>query len=284
VELVRASLEAGSSDNVTCVVADVVDTEAEETPLTSGPIVVGSAAEQPRRAGAVSRSFFRGHRGGDTGELEPVPGDPADARDPEELRYAPQPPRRFLWFRRIAALLVVIAILVVAGVFGYRWTQDQYYVAASASHVTIFRGVAADVPGLRMHRVAKRTNVTMQSLGDYPAERVRNGIDANSYQDAVNIVRRLTNLARKCPPPAPSPTPSPTRAASGKASRGASPSGSASASPTGRHTRRHQHASSSPKPTKRNGSASAHPSSAPSSTATPSPTVKPPNCIAGASR
>src|SRR4051812_13978340 len=53
VELVRASLEAGSSDNVTCVVADVVDEALEEggsvkgsAPLTSEPVVVGAAAAQ----------------------------------------------------------------------------------------------------------------------------------------------------------------------------------------------------------------------------------------------
>ncbi len=110
VELIRASLEAGSSDNVTCVVADVV---AADEPVDSdtvaaastGPMLVGAAAEQPRRAGATSKSFFRGHRGGDTGELEPVPGEEETPVDPEELRYAPRPPRRFAWLRRIAILL-----------------------------------------------------------------------------------------------------------------------------------------------------------------------------------
>src|SRR3954463_9216781 len=78
VELVRASLEAGSSDNVTCVVADVVPLDAE-TPAgassggaSNGPLLVGAAAEQARPGG---RSFFRGHRSGDTDEMDPVPGE-----------------------------------------------------------------------------------------------------------------------------------------------------------------------------------------------------------------
>ncbi len=97
VELVRASLDAGSTDNITCVVADVVDAAAAaadaETAAaaTTGPMLVGAAAEQPRRAGASSKSFFRGHRSGDTGEMEPVPGT-GEPVDPEELRYAPGPP------------------------------------------------------------------------------------------------------------------------------------------------------------------------------------------------
>src|SRR5919112_3835372 len=112
VELVRASLEAGSSDNVTCVVADVYDpaTDDNDDPsaaASTGPMLVGAAAEQPRRAGQ-SKVPFRGHRGGDTGELDPVDAGPSGGQvdrqsagrgevDPEELRYAPQAPRRGRW-------------------------------------------------------------------------------------------------------------------------------------------------------------------------------------------
>src|SRR4249919_1492563 len=95
VELVRASLEAGSTDNVTCIVADVVLATEHDEPAT--PMVVGSAAELRRRPRGGT-SFFRGHRAGDTGELEPVaaeipddlpPGIPfAIDTDPESARYA----------------------------------------------------------------------------------------------------------------------------------------------------------------------------------------------------
>jgi hypothetical protein len=47
-------------------------------------MLVGAAAEQPRRAGAATRNRLRGHRGGDTGELEPVPAD-EEPVEPEEL-------------------------------------------------------------------------------------------------------------------------------------------------------------------------------------------------------
>ena len=80
--LVSASLEAGSSDNVTVVVADVVDDDAvDDTETTAsavtGPMLVGAAAEAPRRRGLAGRAT----RAADTGELEPVE-DPAgyDAR------------------------------------------------------------------------------------------------------------------------------------------------------------------------------------------------------------
>ena len=104
VELVRASLEAGSSDNVTCVVADVITAEqaAEDEQFAAlEPLLVGAAAELKRRAcrgGACSAG---------TGPATPAswsrstPRSPttcpfaikADPIDPEEARYAPQPPR-----------------------------------------------------------------------------------------------------------------------------------------------------------------------------------------------
>src|SRR4249919_666857 len=71
VELVRASLEAGTTDNVTCVVADIVD-EAE-LPGDQQPMLVGAAADLKRRSHLPTMPhLFRGHRAGDTGELEPV--------------------------------------------------------------------------------------------------------------------------------------------------------------------------------------------------------------------
>ena len=153
-------------------------------------MVVGAAAEQPRRAGQASKSFFRGHRGGDTGEIDPVPGvDGGDTHvDPEELRYAPQAPRRRRWVATGIALLVLALVAAVAGVVAYRWSQRQYYVAEHASKVAIYRGVQATIPGVTMNHVAEDTQVTIASLPDFPAEQVRSGISATSLTDARQIV------------------------------------------------------------------------------------------------
>jgi len=258
VELIRASLDAGSSDNVTAVVADVVDESAAEpdtgAAATTGPMLVGAAAEQPRKQPMASKSFFRGHRGGDTGEMEPVPGDPAtDAEvDPETLRYAPRPPRRFKWVRRFIALGVLLAVLVGAAALAYGWSQDQYYVAVADEKVAIFRGIQSDIPGLTMHRVAETTDVTVQSLPAYRAEQVRAGIPADSLERAREIAADIrTDFARKCPTPEPSPSAQPSK----------EPSKSSSAGATG----------------KKGGAKK--PSAEPSPTPSPSPTIAPPDCI-----
>lgn len=251
VELVRASLDAGSTDNITCVVADVLDGDAPADPETvaaasTGPMLVGAAAEQPRKAGATSKSFFRGHRGGDTGELDPVPGDEAAAPvDPEELRYAPRPPRRFVWLRRIALLAALGVLVAGAGAGAYSWTQGQYYVAADGDRVAIYRGIDADLPGLDLSELHETSEITIASLPDYHAAQVRDGISADDLEDARKIVATIGELARPCPTPEPSP--SPTRKPSGRRT------GPATASPA--------------------------PTSSPSPTASPSPALAPPDCV-----
>jgi protein phosphatase len=231
---------------------------------------VGAAADQARRAGA--KSFFRGHRGGDTGEIDPVPGEDAgQPADPEELRYAPREPRRRRWVQRVLVLLVLAGVLAAAGVLGYRWSQDQYYVAAHGDTVAIWRGVQADIPGLSLTRVAEDTDVTIASLPEYPTEQVASGIPATSLADAHHIVERLTGLARVCP--SPSPTASPSAGPSGKPS--ATSAAKASARSTAKPTASPRAgATGSPRVT---ASPSASPSAGPSAAA--SPTLAPPDCI-----
>ncbi len=250
VELIRASLDAGSTDNVTVVVADIVGADAPPAdPDTSaaastGAMLVGAAANQPRRSSGASKSFFRGHRSGDTGELEPVGGssdssgpsgssDPSDSVDPEALRYAPRPPMRFLWLRRIVVLAVLAAALVVGAVLAYNWSQTQYFVAVADDKVAIYRGVQADIPGLTTHEVAQMTEVTVAALPEYRADQVRAGIPADDLADAEGIVQEILGFARVCPEPEPEPEPTePGQKRESKKDGRSGPSESPSATPT----------------------------------------------------
>jgi serine/threonine protein phosphatase PrpC len=201
VELVRASLEAGSSDNVTCIVADVVD---GSTPIEDPqPVLVGAAAELKRRSRGAKGSLFRGHRSGDTGELEPVaaeiPDDvpfaiSSDPLDPEQARYAPRPPRRFVWLKRLLAAFVVVGILWVGLAGAWSWSQQQYYVGEQDGAVVIFRGLNADLPGVSLSSPYETTDVELDKLSEFDAGKVREGIDAGSLDDAR---RAVDNLASK---------------------------------------------------------------------------------------
>ena len=229
--LVRGSLEAGSSDNVTVVVADVVD-EPDDTGAAT-PVVVGAAADAPKRRPVAGR----GTRASDTGELPAVPaasstGGGAEL-DPEEARYAPRPPRRHAWARRGLALALVLVLLALIGIGGYKWSQAQYFVATDDDSVVIFQGVQADLPGIELHHVKERSSYVLADLPPYRVQQVRDGITANSLDDARAVIRSLRSDV-SCPP-SPTPTPTPTKKAARKPGRktpSASPAASASASPS----------------------------------------------------
>ncbi|GAA1778858.1 Stp1/IreP family PP2C-type Ser/Thr phosphatase [Nocardioides hankookensis] len=203
IELVRASLEAGSSDNVTCVVADVHEA-ADATAPDDEPLVVGAAAERRLQRGRTG-GLFRGHRSGDTGELDPVPDLPAgaldaidaDPVDPEAARYAPRAPRRYVWAKRLFALAVVVGIAWVAVAALWSWSQKQYYVGEQDGTVVIFRGVNASIGGFDLSEPYQTTDVELDRLSDFDAGKVEDGIDATDLDDAQSTVQ---NLARSQEP------------------------------------------------------------------------------------
>ena len=248
VELVRTSLDLGTTDNVTVVVADVVgaDEPVDQNTMassTTGPMLVGAAAAQPRKlspdgAAKERHARFRRH---DTGEI-PLVEHHEEEVDPEELRYALRAPRRMMWLRRLGVALVLLLVLVAAGKLAYDWTQKQYYVAADGEYVAIYKGVDFDLPLLTMHSLVERSSITLASLPEINAQQVRDGISADNLADAHKIVEtNLTGLAAVCPKPTPTPTPK-----------------------------------SSPRPT---GTPTKRPTQKPTVTPTPTPTIAPPNCI-----
>ncbi|GAA3669960.1 hypothetical protein GCM10022237_32200 [Nocardioides ginsengisoli] len=221
IELVRASLDAGSSDNVTCVVADVIDPAASPAtpdsppPPPLQPMVVGAAADLGRRR---PRALFRGHRSGDTGELEPIAAEIPEGigghvvredppLDPEALRYAPQAPPRYVWARRLLGAAVVLGIVWVALGTAYWWTQQKYYVGEDHGYVVIYRGV--NVPGLS--NVYEVSDLKLDQLRDSTQDQIRDGdMIFDSFARARDEVTRIGQNARVTPSESGTPTTPPT--------------------------------------------------------------------------
>lgn len=212
-ELVRTALENGGYDNVTVVIGELVEDDGEpDENLSSSdgqPQLVGAASGGPRpRTGQASGGTGKSRtRGEAKREREP---------DPEELRYAPVPPSKWRWVRRLVALAVVVGAIAAGLFYAYQWTQDQYYVAASDGKVTIYRGVQADIPLVTLQRVDEVTDIELDTLPAFRAEQVEGGLEADSRANAEQIVENLRDLA-VVPEPTPSPSPSPTPSASASA-------------------------------------------------------------------
>lgn len=205
VELVRASLEAGSSDNVTCVVADVVTAEtagADPSYADLEPMLVGAAAELKRK---VPRGLFRGHRSGDTGELEPiqaeipddvpwaVASDPLTPVDPEAARYAPRPRPRYTWLRRVMVLVIVVGLLWIGAAAAWSYVQSQYYVGERDGVVVINHGLDASLPGVDLSEVVVVTTLQVDDLEEFDREQVREGIPVDDLSEARDRVEELAS-------------------------------------------------------------------------------------------
>jgi protein phosphatase len=119
---------------------------------------------------------------------------PSDPIDPEQARYAPRPPRRFAWLRRLLGLLVLVGLVWIAAAVAWSWSQQQYYVSDRDGAVVIFRGLDADLPGLSLSTPYETTDVSLDRLSDFDADSVREGIDTGSL-DAAH--RAVDNLAAK---------------------------------------------------------------------------------------
>ncbi|MGW7681442.1 PP2C family protein-serine/threonine phosphatase [Kribbella sp. NPDC054772] len=206
VELITHALEAGSNDNVTCVVADVVEAEPASG---AQPQLVGAAAELAQGStgrGEPTVALRTGAESGPGGGGGHGPG-----VDPEELRYAPRPPKRFPWLRRIAVLVVILGLIGGGAWYAYSWTQKQYYVGTDGDYVAIFKGVEADLPGLALSKVYERQALQVDKLPTYSREQVEGNIQADNLAGARSIVAELQQTAAACAAKVkPTPTPKPS--------------------------------------------------------------------------
>jgi protein phosphatase len=226
--LVDLALKGGGPDNITAIVADVV--EVETKPPSAVPVTVGAAAQ-----GVVQRSP------GDTpaGKAAALTPPPEDEQQDEDADHEPRQRRR----GRLLVALVLLLLLAVAGGYGaYRWSQTQYYVGAEGSSVAIFRGLTQDVGPVATSELYSDEDIPLSDLPAYQQERVRADIPTAGLTDAHRIVATLREQAELCREQAaaaasPSPTASATPTASASPEgESASPAPSPTPSPTGSTT------------------------------------------------
>ena len=201
--LVEAALEVGAPDNVTCVVADVV--EADEAIGADAPVVVGAAGEQRNRERLPGFSFPADsqpdHRAATVVKVSTSSGDGAGggvgaladvyAEEQSSLR------RRVRWpWVAVVVAAVVAVVAVVAVTLG--WGRNQYFVGNDGGYVAIFRGLPGDLGPFGLHSVEQVTTLTVDSLPDFEAQQVEATIAVDSLTAAQKVVDHLTSSAAEC--------------------------------------------------------------------------------------
>lgn len=210
--LLQLALRAGSTDNVTVVVADVVDVDAlpDGGAPGTGAQVVGSAAidrdvptaaaDGPAaRAAALVASAGAAKASGAAGEADADLDPDADGgpradddggtpgTDGEDVRPG-RAPRRWI---TVVAILLVVAGLGVAAWAGYRWTQSQYYVGVADGQVAVFRGIPESAGPLTLSTPIELTGTRVEDLPGYVVDRLETAIPAQSLDDARARAERL---------------------------------------------------------------------------------------------
>lgn len=232
--LVELAHHEGGQDNITIIVADIVEGEPEGVTQ-----VLGAAA---------NLDVDQADR---TGEQPAVPaGSPRPDPDAgERIRYSPLARRRAS--TRIKLVLLVLLPLLAIGGGGWAWysySQGQYYLGANAETLAIFQGVPAQVFSLSLSHVVQSDTTRVADLPLYYQEQVRGTLPAESFEAAKLTLTELRLKAEACvkqryerqkPTTAPTATPtasapasSPTGKGTGKPSATAGPSASPSPSPT----------------------------------------------------
>ena len=194
--LVELALRAGGPDNVTCIVADVIDLPyGDDAPVMDGAVGGNRGQREPDRTSPASRAA--------TLNARPRPEDPgADA---------PAGPRR----RRLrwAFGLVLLVLVLGGGGFGlWTWTQAQYFVGAEGDSVAVYRGINTTIGPVHLFSIVNTSPMKLGDLVQVARQQVQDGIPAENRAAADRIIANLNSQQKPlCPTatPTPSPTPSP---------------------------------------------------------------------------
>lgn len=196
--LVELALAGGAPDNVTVVLADVVETSRVKG-YDRGPIVVGSAAVDARRPSRAGSSAA-GKAAALTARTE--------NDEPEETKDSSENAPRLA--ARIAAGIAVAALTVAALGGGYAWTQTRYYVAPNEGNVAIYRGIPQDLGPFSLSSLHEETSVAIDDLSPVAQQRLETPITRGSLDEAERVVANLEQQKQPEPRPQPSPSPSAT--------------------------------------------------------------------------
>jgi protein phosphatase len=215
--LIELALRGGGPDNITVIVADVLDLDTGDTlagQLSDTPVVVGAVAENQHQlqdnafmqtpAGRASGLGRQGHGGGGGGEFGPPgSGDTTGYIPAAGLGYGDddfdKPRKKGRWLKR--SLYGALALAVIGGGLygGWRWTQTQYYVGAEGEHVALYRGISQDLAWVSLSKVEKdHPEIELKYLPPYQQKLVKATIAEGGLENAQAKIQELSVQASAC--------------------------------------------------------------------------------------
>ncbi|MEU9520321.1 Stp1/IreP family PP2C-type Ser/Thr phosphatase [Streptomyces sp. NPDC048224] len=214
-ELIQLALRGGGPDNITVIVADVLDLDTGDTlaaQLSDTPVVVGAVAENQAQTGdngimqtPAGRAAGLGRPRGGGGEFGPpgsgdvtgfIPTGGFDDYGPDDFV---KPRKNRKWLKR--SLYTALALAVIGGgtYGGWRWTQTQYYVGTNDDHLALYRGISQDLAWVSLSKVQKdHPEIELKYLPPYQQELVEATIPEGDLNDARAKIEELAVQASAC--------------------------------------------------------------------------------------
>ncbi|MGR6913335.1 Stp1/IreP family PP2C-type Ser/Thr phosphatase [[Actinomadura] parvosata] len=189
-QLIDLANRGGGPDNITCVLADVLEiTDGQQVPAEAA--VVGAAGMTRLHGSPQDTSPGRSNA-----VTAPQPVLTDDAFDEQD---APQASRRTGRRRRVWPVLVtVFGVGVVAvgvgGYFGWQWTQDQYFVGARGDEVVVFQGIQRELGPFPLFHVAKQTGKQLSKLSEADQALIKSGIPVTTEAEGITKVNSLKTV------------------------------------------------------------------------------------------
>lgn len=168
-ELIDSAIASGAPDNVTVIVADVIDQAIEVD-----PVVLGAAADSGNQERLPSVIFPEE-------QLE---------KNPTEIYFVP---KKRNWLVPILSTVLVIGIGIAGALF---WLANQWFVGvfSPTGEVATFRGI----PSAGLYRVIDVAQFKVDELPNFERTQVEKTIDATTYEEATKILGELSRIVTNC--------------------------------------------------------------------------------------
>ena len=203
--LIELALRSGGPDNITCIVADVVEDDGRTSLID--PVVDGAAGDNRGQREVDPRSAA-----GRAALADPTPVPPSAA-----VSSNTAPPRRRRPLRTGLIALATVLVLGVVAVGGYLFVMRHWFVGvhdtADGQEVAVFQGLDASIVGVELYRLDSATGLASADLTQAARSRVRAGITAGDRADAERILANLRGqqlpVCRTAPRATPTADPTP---------------------------------------------------------------------------
>jgi len=234
-QLVELALKGGGPDNITCIVADVVDLQNTAVPPSRVPVMAGAASTgsppprsatrpntpatraarvrktAPQQAVPDDEDWAGGDRGGVTGRFQRLDADGAPAASQRGSHRAGQRPddddedygRGRRGVRRrwpiVTTLLVVLILALAGGIFAsWQWVQGKYYIGADGDDVAIYHGINSSIFGMSLSSLQRNTGLPVARLSVPDQDAVRSTVSYDSLAAANQGFNQVQSQVNNC--------------------------------------------------------------------------------------